>query len=274
LPDYLYKYISFGKQKFIEDILKFSRLYFSLPNEFEGTDALDSKTYNIVIKNKEDRRQCIKAEIDAKYSYLSRDQKREMLRVNVRDHKNPDSAFFKERINSLNRIFKESVNDRRVCIFCATNSPDRIEMWKHYIPDGQGVCIKLNIETIIEQLNSLQVSSSPISPHLILLHPVNYVSSPIDVSFSTLKNADQLEVGITLLYTKMSCFEFEQEWRLSIYDCINQSISFPQQFIEEVIVGPNTTNEQMKIITEWNDYRSNPFMISRYNNNYKDIQAA
>ena len=267
-PVYLFKYISFDKQKNIEDILILNQLYFSLPSEFSQNDVLDSRTYNIVIKSKEDRRQWIKAEINAKHSALPRFQRKKILRSKVHEHKDPNSLFYRQRIDNLNRIFKERVNKSRVCCFCVTDSPDRTDMWKQYIPSGQGVSIKLNIEIIVKQLATSVISNSNISPHLFYLQPVNYVSSPLEISFCDLLRAEPLSLGITLLYTKLSSFAFEQEWRFSIYDCIDQSIPFPPEFIEEVILGPNVTEAQIKLVEDWDNGRSISFKICKNKNKY------
>jgi len=260
-PEHLYKYISFKKQSYIEDIIVHSRLYFSLPSQFRENDAFDTRAYNFVIKGTQDRRQWLKKEIAVNYPHLTRHQKKEMRHINLHEHKDTDSAFYQQRVNRLNQIFND-VDGQRICIFCVTDSSHRIEMWKQYIPNGEGICIKLNRNVILDALITSNISASVHSSHIFDLRRVEYVTLPREISVSKLMNSDSYLLGTTLLYTKLDSFSFEKEWRFIIPECINQSILFSPDMIEEIVLGPNTTKEQIKLIETWNARRSIPFKTS------------
>lgn len=261
-PPYFYKYIPFEKKKFIEDILLHNRLYFSLPKEFKENDAYDCRAYNFVVRSRADRSALIEEEIRVKHPNFSRLERRKMLRANMKKYQNADSAFYKDRMESMNRIFKDGSNVSRIAILCLTDSEKRPEMWNSYIPSNQGVCIRLNGPMIVKHLWNTEISSSHINPHLNWLRNVEYVLAPVEIPWAAFFKAEPLSAGTTQLYTKLDDFSFEQEWRFTIYECIEQSIPFPESIIEEVFVAPGTTAVQRKTIDEWNSSRNSPFKVS------------
>ncbi len=262
---HFFKYIPFVKQKHIEDILLNNRLYFSFANEFKDNDAYDCRAFNFVIKTKEDREQLIKDDIKERYPGISRQKKRDMLRANMKEFSKPDHPYYTERMESMNRIFKEGAVRARIGILCLTDSPKRIEMWNAYIPDNKGVCIRLNGPAIVRHLFSTDISANHINPHLNWLKNVEYIDEPLEIPWAEERKTDPLNTEITRLYSKLNDFSFEQEWRFTIYECINQSIEFPEVIIEEVFYAPDTTDDQKKLLNRWNEGRTKPYVISPAN---------
>ena len=186
-----------------------------------------------------------------------------MLRTNIRQYKDSDSPFFKERMASFNSRMKNTFERTSTCIFCVTDSGKNKEVWERYIPDGQGVCIKLAHSIIAKHLSSIQISSSHISSNLLCCRNVNYIDRPLKIPFNDYVNANPLKRRTTLLYTKLNDFEFEQEWRFVIHECINQSIKFPEDMVVKVILAPYVTDKQFQDIEDWNSQRNRPFTISQ-----------
>ena len=262
-PRYFYKYIPFTKSSFIKDIIYKNTLYFSLPREFHGTDAYDCRAYKIEIKTKQDRLLCIKDGIKTSYPNLPREQRRKMIKQYMQKYGNPEDRFYTKRIERLNSLLTNGFNKERTCIFCVTDSSENIEMWKEYIPNGEGVCIKLDNNIIEEHLNSSPISASNFSPHLFFLRPIDYIDKILQISFRDFVEREPGSVGRTLLYTKFKKFAFEQEYRYIIHECINQRIQFPSEIIKEVTTGPNTSYEQMELLNLWNSSRQSPFIINK-----------
>ena len=264
-PTYFYKYIPFTKQEYIKGILVKNRLYFSFSNEFKDNDAYDCRAFDFVVNTKKDREQLIKDDILERYPGMPRREKRDMLRTNMKKFRKPDHPYYSERMESMNRIFKEGTVRSRIGILCLTDSPDRIEMWNAYIPDNQGVSIKLNGPVIVNHLWSTEISSSHFNTHLNWLRNVEYIDEPLEIPWAEERRAEPLITGTTRLYTKLSDFSFEQEWRFTIYNCIEQSIEFPEVIVEEVFYAPNTNEAQKELLIKWNEGRSKPFIISPAN---------
>jgi len=120
----------------------------------------------------------------------------------------------------------------------------------------------LNGPAIVGHLWETEISSSRQSPHLNWLRDVEYVPNPLEIPWAEYREAKPQDVGVTLLYTKLDDFSFEQEWRFTIFDCIKQSIGFPEEIVEEVFFGPNTTDGQKKRLVEWNNSRSLQYAIN------------
>jgi hypothetical protein len=255
-PQYFYKYIPFTKASYIEDILSGNLLYFSLPEEFHENDNYDCRCFNIVIESKLDRQQYINDEIKFDNPNLPQLQKNKYI--------NPDKKYT-DKSKILNRLIKDGFNSYRTGIMCVTDSQESIKMWKEYIPNGEGVCIKLDGWIIYEHLCSIPVSACEITQNFCLLRRVDYVSKPLRISYHDFVVKDPGEVGVALLYTKLKKKEFEQEYRFMIHECINQSIKFPAEIVKEVIAGPNNTDEQMKLINSWNNTRISHFSINKRN---------
>ncbi len=261
-PRYFYKYIPFEKRKFIEDILLRNRLYFSFPKEFSGNDAYDCRAYTFVVRSKDDKAALIKEEIRLKYPDLSRSERRKMLRTNMNKFRDAGSAFYKDRMETMNRVFKDGFNESRIAILCVTDSAERPEMWNKYIPSNQGVCIRLNGPLMVNHLWATEISSSHIDSHLNWLRHVSYVQAPVEIPWASFSKSEPLSAGTTLLYTKLDDFSFEREWRFTIYECIEQSIPFPEAIVQEVFIAPGTTEAQRRLIEEWNSCRNLQYTVS------------
>lgn len=113
-PTFFYKYISFEKQQFVEDILKHSKLYFSFPNQFRENDAYDCRAYNFVVKTKRDMEILCKKNIEINYPNLSKKEKNKMIESVLFKYKEPDSPYYTELIANLNRVYKTGHDDKRI----------------------------------------------------------------------------------------------------------------------------------------------------------------
>lgn len=262
-PSHLYKFIDFDKESYIKDILLNNSLYFSLPQQFKENDAFDCKSYNIEFQTKRDRLEWLKEVIENNFSKINKNVKRKVLKEMSQKYDDPKSEFYLKGAQKLNDAFKNGYDEQRICILCLTDSQSN-EMWSQYIPTRKGVCIKLNVKKIVQHLFSKSISNNRYSAHLNYLYPIQYIDEPINISFTEIKHIAPLKLT-NLLYYKLSCFATEREWRFIIYECINQSIKFPENIIEEVIFDDYTTGEQIKTIENWNKNHTLPFDISKRN---------
>ena len=226
-----------------------------------------SRALNIVIQNKEDRRQYVNDELKFKHPNISRLKRREFLKSQKNKCKNSDQKIFNDNIEILNRKIKEGFDKERTGILCVTDNSEKIGMWKEYIPNGEGVCIKLDGWIIIKHLHNIPISRSKIDSHLCFFRPVDYIDKPLQISYREFVICDPGKVGITLLYSKLKDKDFEQEYRFVIHECIDQSIQFPSEIVKEVIAGPNNTNDQMELLKLWTNSRSSRFIVNN-NNGY------
>lgn len=233
----LFRYISFEKLSFIKDVIEDNTLYFAFPKEFRNNDAYDCRTYDITFNREIDCNQSIWDEINAKHPDQDMYERYKQYQLNVRAHPWFDNKFFMERINAFNRIIKDGLDESRLGILCLTPNYDNRRMWQDYCKSFDGVCISLNVDTIIQTLMSSEISSWHGDNNLNYLYRVNYVENSIKIPYLEYKNFDPYMLGIKKIYTKFKKFDYEEERRFIIPECINQKVRFPSDLINAVIIG-------------------------------------
>lgn len=257
----LFKYISFNKLDYIKDILENNTLYFAFPREFKNNDAYDCKTYRITFYREVDCYEYVFDEIIEKNPHQSMFDSYRQYEINIRKHPWFDSKFYNERIEGVNRIFKNSPDEMNLGILCLTIDYKNNKLWYDYCDNFNGVCISLNVETIIHKLMNSPVSAWQEDSSLNYLHKIDYVKNAIEIPYADSKRMDPLEFGIKMVYTKFDKFEYEDERRFIIPQCISQKINFPSELINAVIIGVNASKENREYIFKLHEKRGCDFTI-------------
>ncbi len=265
-PKYLYKFKSFEYLEHIKDILCKNKLYFSLPSEFKDNDLFDCKFFNIIIKTESDRKEWIESEIKAKHPEKNRSERRRILKLNMSKFKQSSMNFYKERQETLNKIIKNRYDRTNTRILCFSRTYENVEMWKKYIPNGEGVSIKFNTIKLYKYLIDTKTHNSSAVNSFVQLRPVEYFDEPLQFTLTEYRNAIASDSGTTFLYSKdKGKYCFENEWRFVMNECISANVFFPPDLIEEVILSNGINKSQTDLIHKWNSIRSKPFTINTYN---------
>lgn len=141
---------------------------------------------------------------------------------------------------------------------------DKVGHWMMYGKYGEGICIKLNVKNLVEQL-SIQQNTKIVNPE-ILIGDVNYSKEEYsnkllqiwnDLSYKNKLKQKELRTQFfahtlcSLPFVKHPEFHIEKELRIIITDKIGnklnngdkRSIPFSTELIEEIIIGPKICNE-------------------------------
>lgn len=125
-------------------------------------------------------------------------------------------------------------------ILCATTNANNILMWSHYANFHQGICIEfdntedLNIATLFQKVQYVKNNARP------TVNPYKF-SNPEDYDHHNLQ--------------KSCVWEYEDEWRIALYNRKGTFIEFRPTFISKVILGVKASQETVKYIHRINEER-------------------
>lgn len=258
-PESVYRYIDFTKFSYVEDLLKYNSLYFAFPEQF--SDKLDCKLYQIVVSSMDDMEEIMRNETDLRYPEKSDREKADILKDTLLMYPTPEDSFYKTRCENWNKVFKRGEGQERTSVLCLTERPNNSTMWKEYVSSGNGVCVQLSVQSLINFLTTSRISNWQDDETMHWFRNVQYIEGPVIFGVKDLVDAEPGQLGVTFLYTKHKYFSFEEEWRFIIAECINQKITFPEEIIEKVWFGPNTTKENITAVEEWNKQRKRMYEI-------------
>jgi hypothetical protein len=189
------------------------------------------------------------------YSFLDNEEKRnkyiDTLIADSGNRINPNHPFVWKRREELLRKFRENpealqnefdaisenFSDRRYGVISFSQRWDSILMWTHYSDNHKGFCIGYNRKKF--EMSNLYGACGVV--HYSDLYPK---VDPLDYDF--------LKIEILQTHTKASDWQYEKEYRLvKIFEDEEvREIHIPDDFIEEVIIGLNTSRDDYDQINE------------------------
>lgn len=247
---YLYRHMSF-QDYYLKSIEEFT-LYFSSPANFN--DPFDSyfclaeqpskNFHNKILKNLGYTGSPAK-----KILYRKKSQK-------LLDQSFVEGSFFEERF-------------KRIGVICLNHNPLNILMWSHYANYHKGFLIELRFPKSKEILNLIDFLPFPI------------VCSN-EFPKGNIENFDDKQL-YKMLYTKSMDWSYESEFRIlgngldSIND-INRKFNYPNEWLTSVILGCNTSKEDVdkihtiiKNIENNRGHKIGVFEAKKSSSNYKLI---
>lgn len=256
LPKQLYRYFDHSNNKI--DLLLNNRIAITSPLEFN--DSYDSLatfekevenryygkvefTIQKILNSNDSKVQKLKSNIISKGVLLEntdwsdkikiiRDEQRKLLGGND----GPEYIQLRSCIYRLNNFhgfnnprLGDYVSESKVCCFSA--SKNNTLMWAHYGRMNSGFCVEYNTSTIIADIKSGKYLFVPV-----IYSDKMYNDEPYSISEKTIS----LLWNLPQFMYKKSDWAYEQEWRLIIPNCKEDTMYFPN--IKQIFLGTNFKN--------------------------------
>lgn len=141
-------------------------------------------------------------------------------------HADPD--YFKR--FSQNNV-KYNFNKFGICAL--TPKPNNLLMWAHYAKNHEGFCVGIDSGILYEIQQNLAKQHKPV-----VLLKIKYSKKMPDINFfqSMLSNDFKNHI-LQLLTSKSTHWEYEDEYRLMLYDHVNTSLDIGHDAINKIILG-------------------------------------
>ncbi len=128
-----------------------------------------------------------------------------------------------------NPRFGDWVSDSKVC--CFSTAKNSTLMWAHYGRMNSGLCIEYDTSKILEDINDEKYLFVPV-----VYSEEMYKDDPYPLSERT----TSLFWNLPQFMYKKGDWSYEQEWRLIIPNCIEDSLFFP--YAKQIFLGTNFKN--------------------------------
>lgn len=240
LPEKLYKYCSFDKNKHNINNFKGEKIYFSHVDEFNDPFEFTFQNY----KN-----------FDEFIENLPETESKQKYAIRLRNNRHRMSQEEKNILYSNFASDLKNLNMELIRVCCLSSLNDNILMWSHYAQDHTGFCLEFDFKFKNNNLKEI-------------IYPVAY----FDEMPSILKNPSLCPNNCNQCepvqykkswITKNSQWEYEKEWRILFTneelsktptekeDCfINFEYKLPENSITKVYLGCKINEENEKTITE------------------------
>lgn len=220
-------------------------IHFSSPNVFN--DPFDSTIpfrYDLVSDNEliNSYYRVIKKE----NPNLSRREIRELAREEVK------KGFVKgpEYLEKAKEI-TEQYNSKMFGIFSVAGKYDSLLMWSHYANNHKGFCVGLKYELLIDFCTRYFFQKEKVLESRQIFYQEDY-----PVLIPTIE--DDVEFMIRPLTYKSKIWEYENEYRIIVYEGANENVVIPNEIFEGVVLGCKMPTEMKKEIKEIVDKKNIP----------------
>ncbi len=256
LPRKIYRYFDHSNKKL--DLLINNHIQLSSPLEFN--DPYDSLaafekevenryygkiefTIQKILNSKDVKVQELKKHIIEKNVLLSKVDWPDKIRIIkeeqqklLGDNDGPEYMELRSCIYRLNEFhgfnnprLGDWVSDSKVCCFSA--SKNNTLMWAHYGRMNSGLCIEYDTSTIINDINAEKYLFLPV-----IYSDQIYKDDPYPFSEKTCS----LFWNLPQFMYKKDDWTYEQEWRLIIPNCKDDTLFFP--YVKQIFLGTNFKN--------------------------------
>ena len=234
-PQTIYKYRDWN-DKFHKKILTENQLFLASPNSFnDPIDCRISKNYSLLDT---DEKMIEYSEIiteKLKYEILKRGFKPEEEKLRILKELKTDLKSFQE--NDDENTF--AIQDKHIGVLSMSARYDSILMWSHYADYHKGFCVGFDED---KMRNAKLFGKGG---------PISYTTK-----FPQIDPRDERTIETSFLQThrKAKDWEYEKEYRLTKLFFPNEptlndrKVSFPNDFIKEIILGLKISNEHKEEI--------------------------
>jgi hypothetical protein len=228
---YLYKLLTRGE------------LWFGSANAFN--DPFDTAiTYNFEGYDSSIAEEYIRDLINNRGENLSQHEKDLYISKYLNDFKQPGC------IATLNEVLvRQQYNNYGICSLSATN--DNLLLWAHYCLNHTGVCIGIDVQTIMNFSDSLSKSND----HIDIIPVIYKDKMPKANYFEAMRNPDNHNHFIEFIGTKSSHWSYEQETRLIYFKHAHSTINFGTSLVKELILGCKTDPKIKKALLKIHKYK-------------------
>ncbi|WP_378954886.1 DUF2971 domain-containing protein [Pelosinus sp. sgz500959] len=234
-PRHLYKYCHWNK--YARKILWNNELYLNSAKNFN--DPFDSCImFNLKGSNDEWFRATIDMIAELSKRKLTQEEKEEWKKkiyfADTDELKDSRREFVEQLVMGKTRT------NSGIC--CFSKEKDNILMWSHYAKDHTGICLEFDY------------SNPAFPPVRKVIYEENY--PPINIV--DINNKEKIT---DLYFTKSKDWEYENEYRISNVDVINDTIEFDPQILTGVICGEAMKEKDVKQLIRFLSCRSTPLTL-------------
>lgn len=231
LPDSgkLYKYRSFERIDFIEEIIKSNKIWAASPLDFN--DSFDCMPFVNIRNSTRQVKEYISNEIKS-HKFLLRKERRFILKKHVKEIKSKKDMFIS--------IWKKVICNYGIVSF--EESFDNLLMWSHYADSHKGICIEFSLkENFVSQL----IKEKIVSGNVKYDNNQPEMKHSFDYAFNICRSREELfNLVRDIIFTKYEGWAYEKEWRwLKEIDNEQRHINLPQGCISKIIMGAKSSRE-------------------------------
>lgn len=236
LPDTVFKYrptsgLDGRPNEFTLDLIRLGQIYFASAREFN--DPFDSALGYSFDDSDHAKRKWVMGMLRRTRPELSRqDRRAEAQRQLLAAKMNPDAT--------MGVVQKRMQEARyRIGIFCSAGSRDDLLMWAHYARNHTGVCIGLR-KAVLQREAARQLEN-----HRRLMHSLSV--KYVDVFkkwpfFDPIRDENALPFLRSTIGTKSKHWEYEQEYRLAMFDYAGSVINCGPELVSDIVFGCRATD--------------------------------
>ncbi len=235
VPEILYKFRSWGDvnhQKIISD----REIYFARPKELDA-NAEFTVPIDHTLPSDNTLRAFYYQDCLCDFPNFSESQRFEYVEERLREFK----SMIEDNSNHIEEIIKEEDQKLQnlIGIFCTCPDSCNNHLWDNFANGGKGFCVGFKTSKFME------------NPEFFgFLGPVNYYSKdtkPIisNISFSDSERISKYLIRVISIPENLSD---EKEYRFVKHQISKRNIKLDPEYYEEIILGPNMSNEQQQEI--------------------------
>jgi len=230
-PDILYKHRYFDSDNYHLNIIRNSSLYFTSADKFN--DPYDSTLqFRYSDDPKGIMRKWAVEVMKSRFPDMTK-MKRALLVEKRLCEIRADKNYFVKAAD-----YSNEVNLKRFGICSLTPNPENLLMWAHYSFNHTGFCVGFDTKKLLTAQYAMAKTQ------LIGLRQIQYENDYPKINFfQAMDLSGHGDDIITLLTTKSSEWDYEEEYRLLLWDHINLEVVFSPNIIAEIRLGCRISQE-------------------------------
>lgn len=242
-PSVLYKYRDFTSEGHTDTITE-GTFWFSHADDFN--DPFDIGWGFDYSASTEQKVQWAKKVVQREFPEMSEEKCEEFARERIEEIETTE-GYYKD----AREMHIEQTKDK-VGICSLSAKPDDILMWSHYSASHTGFCVGINTST----LEQMAERRARLRSTVLDLYRVEYQNEIPTVNFFDAVKGHPSDTIDPFLTTKSDHWEYEEEYRLVLYD--NHRTAYPLgiEVISEIILGCEATEEDREWARSIVDERS------------------
>ncbi|MEO8231477.1 MAG: DUF2971 domain-containing protein [Ignavibacteriota bacterium] len=218
-------------------IIRDNTIHFASPNSFN--DPFDSTIpfrYDLINDNELMKAYCRVIKHDE--PHISRQEMRKRARAEVKQG-------FARGENYLKGAAKitSDFNSRMFGIFSVAREYHHLLMWSHYAAHHKGFCIEFNYEVLVDFCTQYFFKKNKILESRSIIYQEEY-----PIMIPTIEN--DIEFMLRPLTIKSKAWEYENEYRLIVYEGAGENVVLPDGIIVGIILGCKMSEQSKNEIKE------------------------
>jgi hypothetical protein len=244
LPSILYKYRFFDQEDHHISIIEEQNLWFASARTF--SDPYDSTLSFDLSDNPPGIIKKWANDFAKRNSpSMSRKERRKLVLEKLKKIKDNEHTEW------FSKHFIESNLDK-FGICSLTSKYDNLLMWALYADGHKGYCVGLDVEVIKNKIIGLADNENTVLD----IHKIDYFPQIPKINFfESMLSVHSDDDIIKLLSTKSDEWQYEDEYRLTLWEHVNQVLNLPREMIKSVYLGCNISDKNQERILSILDFQ-------------------